>query len=541
MVLAHRILIINQLHASARTKEDMKIQCPDCDQEFDVAEDYLGKKVECGSCDYLFTVSEDHVIKEKKRFYPGEKKGTGLSKFGDRAPMSPSEVAFVPASYQSDVNPDLVGPTRPRRTIAVAGGIFLMVTVIVIFLLGGGKEGPLRDIETPNRYVLCAFSALIGSILLIYGAARNRWIGVMLALVLSIILMFMPALFPGNPISSFMKPIDASLQLQKKVDSETQPESMGDYLIRIGYDPIEEALFIHPRDSVVGIYIRNADYSAQSKIASYLYYATGGQSREVLFPRGDTGQSAMILLVEQKKSIQQIAALCERFGEVVRMEEDLRLLEVYVNSATTSEPNAAKINNAEDPDYEFLNLTALKNFDPEGQMEAAKRLAKSQPKALRADITEQLTEMLSSSHADLQLAILEALKVWAQPNSNIGGALLDAAKKLHAEGRVSPVTMELLIGHKVDGCGAILMDLWHKDPARWSDYLLQLGAGAELVILPQIEKMDIGRTVKASEILSDVGTMQSVEFLTKLIAGSKMDAKKTKSLKAAIDEIKKRS
>ena len=131
--------------------------------------------------------------------------------------------------------------------------------------------------------------------------------------------------------------------------------------------------------------------------------------------------------------------------------------------------------------------------------------------------------------------------MWALPDSEIGGALLDAAKKLHAEGRVSPVTMELLIGYKVDGCGAILMDLWNKDPARWSDYLLQLGAGAELVILPQINTMDVGRMVKASEILGDVGTKQSVDFLTKLMAESKMDAKKIKSLQAAIDEIKKRS
>jgi hypothetical protein len=519
----------------------MKIQCPDCDQEFDVAEDFLGKNVECGACDNLFRVNDDHVITEKKRFYPGEKKGTGLSKFGDRAPVKPSEVAFVPASYQSDVDPELVGPPRPRRTIAVFGGIFLMVTVVVIFLLGGGKEGPLRDIETPNRYVVCGFSALIGSALLIYGAARNRWLGVMVAVVLSLILMFMPTLFPGNPISSFIKPIDSNLQFKEEVKNEIQKESVGDYLIRIGYDPVEEALFVHPRTTVVGIYIRNADYSVQSKIAAYLYHATGGHSREVLFPRGDNGQAAMILLVEQRKSIEEIATLCERFGQVVRTEQDLRLLEVYVDSSATSEPDPEKLNNPDDPDYEFLNLSVLKSFDPEGHLETAKRLSKSKPKALRVDITEQLAEMLPSSYTDLQLAIIEALKTWAEPSSDIGGALLEASKKLHAQGRVSPVTMELLIRHKVDGCGAILMDLWNKDPARWSDYLLRLGAGAELVILPEIEKMESGRIVKASEILGKVGTKHSVDFLTKLIADSKVDAKKAKSLQAAIDEIKKRS
>lgn len=519
----------------------MKIHCPKCDQAFDVADDYIGKKVECGSCDHLFKISKDHVHVEKKRFYPGEKKGTGLSKFGGKSSADTGQVAFVPASYQSDVNPDLVGPPRPRRTIAVAGGIFLMITVIVIFLLGGGKEGPMRDVETSNRYVLSGFSALIGSSLLIYGASRNRWLGVMLALVLSVMLMFMPALFPGNPISSFIKPMDTALKLKVEVENEIEQESVGDYLIRIGYDPIEEALFVHPRETVVGIFIRNADYSAQRKIAAYLYHATGEHCREVLFPRGDTGQSAMVLLVEQKKSIQQIAALCERFGEVVREEQDLRLLEVYVDSATTSEPDVAKINNADDPDYEFLNLAALKNFDPEGQMEAALRLTKSKPKALRVDITEQLAEMLPLSHTDLQLAIIGALNTWAEPESDIGGALIDAAQKLHAEGRVSPVTMELLIRHKVGGCGLILMELWDKDPARWSDYLLRLGAGAELVILPKIEQMDMGHLMKATEILGNVGTKESVDFLTKVIAESKPDAKKIKSLQAAIDEIKKRS
>jgi len=97
----------------------MKIECPDCEQEFDVGEDFLGKKVECGSCDHQFTIGEEHRIVEKERFYPGEKKSTGLGKFGKKASDGLGEVAFTPASYQSDVNPDMVGPPRPRKTLAI--------------------------------------------------------------------------------------------------------------------------------------------------------------------------------------------------------------------------------------------------------------------------------------------------------------------------------------------------------------------------------------------------------------------------------------
>ena len=519
----------------------MKIECPDCEQEFDVGEDFLGKKVECGSCDHQFTVGEEHRIAEKERFYPGEKKSMGLGKFGKKASDGIGEVAFTPASYQDDVNPEMVGPPRPRKTLAIFGGLGLMGLVIVVFLLGGGKEGPLRDIETNNRYVLCGFSALLGSVLIIYGSAKNRWLGVMLAVILSVVLLFIPAMFPGNPVSSFIKPMDVSLSPVTESKSAIEAESIDDYLIRIGYDPVEEALFEHPRETVVGVYVRNADYSTQSKIASYLYYVTGRVSREVVFPRGDTGQAAMILLVEQEKSIEQIAALCERFGEVVKMEKDLRLIEVFTDRAKTEGVDEVKLKDPEDPDFEFLNLKSLKHFDPEWQLAAAKRLASAKPGDLRADITEQFVDMLPSSHPELQLEIIRALKSWAEPESDIGEALLNAANNLHAEGRVSQVCMELLIDRQVAGCELILMELWNKDPVLWSDQFIKLGAGAELMLLPQIIKMDAGHLSMASEILGKVGTKECVSYLKGIIENSKLDAKKIKSLQAAIDEIKKRS
>jgi len=61
------------------------------------------------------------------------------------------------------------------------------------------------------------------------------------------------------------------------------------------------------------------------------------------------------------------------------------------------------------------------------------------------------------------------------------------------------------------------------------------------MLLPQIAKMDAGHLSMASEILGKVGTKECVSYLKGIIENSKLDAKKIKSLQAAIDEIKKRS
>lgn len=520
----------------------MKINCPECDQEFNVSEDLLGCKVECGSCDHLFTIGAEHVSETKERAFPSEGKNKDLSKFSKTPSSKTSEVTFTPASYQSDVNPDLVGPPRPRRTLALATGICLMLLVIVVFLLLGGKEGPMRDVETNNRFILCGFSALVGSALVIYGASQNRLLGVLIAMILAVILMFMPVLFPANPISSFISDVQIPVVTKEPdVMDEPGPESIQDYLIRIGNGPVEEAMLANPRQSVVGIYVRNTDYSLQEKIASYLYHSTGRASREVVFPRGDAGSAALILLVEQEKSIDEIARLCERFGKIVRIEKDWRIIEVYADSTLGSDVDQIKLTNPEDPDFESLNLKALQDLDPREQVEAASRLAVAKPGALRDEIVRQFVDMLPESHSELQLEIIKALRTWAKPGTEMGEALLHAARKLHMEDMVSRECMELLIERKVEGSEVILMELWNLEPADWSDLVIKLGAGAEVMLLPRIATMTTEQVAIASEILSKTGSKDCLKYLQDLVSKPGLDAKKIKSLQAAIDEIKKRS
>ena len=117
----------------------MRIECPDCSQRFDVTEEFLDKTVECGSCDAQFQVSTDVMVKDKEKFYPGEKRGAHLDRFASASasvvPSSPSSapVGFKQAHYQPDVSANQIGPVSPRRTISAVLGVVVMVLVILTF------------------------------------------------------------------------------------------------------------------------------------------------------------------------------------------------------------------------------------------------------------------------------------------------------------------------------------------------------------------------------------------------------------------------
>jgi len=525
----------------------MKIQCPECDQRFDVAQDFLGKTVECGACDHRFKVSSKEVVAGKKKFYPGEREASKLKSFAGNVQKGPASIAFETANYQQETNIAQIGPLRPRKVLAIFAGISIMAVVILIFVFAGGREGPMRDVETLSRFILCGFAALLGGVLVLYGMSHNKGLSTLLTLIFAALLLLMPVFFPGNEVITPVEPI--VLDEKRAEDAGEEPdESEGEafssydlpaadqYLLEIGYRPVENALLKHPKESVVAIFVRNTSDPIRDQIARYLYNVTGEVSRETVYKRG---ANTLMLLVDHVKSIDEIAAMCGRFGRVEKVDKDLRLIDVVLERSKVISLNKQKVLDSESLDYESQNLRALQSFDPSEQMIAVKRLAVAKPRALRAEITKQLIKMLPLSDADLQLEIIRALKTWALPESGAGPVVLDAVEKLHLKGKVSKPAMEFLITHQVEGCENILLELWQSDPGGWSETLIHLGAGAEILLLPRIKEMDMAHAMSASDILGKVGTAEGLKFLQGLLP--EMEGQKKKSLQAAIDEIKKRS
>ena len=518
----------------------MKIQCPECSQRFDVTEDLLGKTVECGSCDARFDVTTDELVAEKKKFYPGEKRGSHLDRFGRNTPSS-AAVSFQEAQYLNDVDPMLMGPPLPRKTVSVVFGVLLMIVIVVVFLLAGGREGTMRDMETLNRFILCGFTALVGSTLVIYGSANNRVKGVILALVCSSILMSMPILFPANPTKASVLDIQDVTTIGKKAaksDAEKALKIRQDYLLEIGYEPVDSVLRKHRKESVVGIFVRDASPQLRRSIGAYIYDATGKKSRETTYDNVDNDMTGLILFTDQVMSIDEIAALCTKFGRVEKISKDLRIIDVIVENSRIAKLDQYTVLDSDSIDYEAQNLEALNSIDPKVKMDAVRRLASSKPRARRDDITQKLIQLLSSSNAEQQLEIIRALKTWALPGSGVEKPVFEAVKSIHKQGKVNQDAIDFLLKFEVVEAGDLLLELWNGDPVRSSQTIINLGEGSQVLLLPGLENMDIAHIVSASEILGKSAEKSAIPHIEEVMRGKSGQAKK--SLQAAIDEIKRR-
>lgn len=525
----------------------MRIECPECSQRFDVTDDFMDKTVECGSCDSRFKVTDEVVMKEKSKFYPGEKRDAHLERFANvkasavAASKSAQAVDFQQAHYQPDVNAAKVGSPRPRQTVAAAVGVVVMVVMLVIFLLAGGPEGPMRDMETPNRMVLCGFTTLLGCVLVLFGLKANLGRALLLCLVLGGGLMSMPFLFPGNPTSASDSSVVDWKEDAKEVEERGKLSVEDAFREEVGYGPVADALEQYPADSVVAIYVRNAQQILRDKIADYLYEETGKVSRGISYNRGDmrdTGLYGLILLTNQKLTIDEIAALCSRFGRVNKIQRDLRVVDVTVENSKVVKLDPSQSVKPNDSGFYREQLKALMSFDPEVKSKAVVRLGIAEPKAMRDDITQQLLTMLPGSGSNLKLEIINTLGVWSQEGDGAGAVVLTAVRELHTEGKVNKQSMEFLVARKIDGAEVILMELWHKEPVIWSDLLINLGEGAQFLLLPKLTEMDTAHVVAAADILAEVGSKEAVPIMRAAL--EKLDETGKKSLKASIDEIEKR-
>ena len=515
----------------------MRIQCPECSQRFDITEDLLGKTVECGSCDARFKVTEDRLVSQRKKFYPGEKRLSHLERFG-RTAASRVETKFQKAHYKPDVDPSWVGPPRPRRLIATVCGLLLMVMVIMAFVLMGGEEGPMRDMVTQNRFILCGFTALLGSILVIYGMVGKRLMGVVVALLGSLLLLSMPVIFPANPVgvSSVDVPDDQDALGGSTPSNELWTEQ--DYLFEIGYDPVEEAIRMNSKDTVIAVFLRNAAPKWREVINNYLYESTGKKNRGTSYDRGDDYMMGLILMVGQTESIEEIAALCTKFGRIEKISKELRVIDVVVDHESLAPLDQGDALDPNSLSFEAQNLKALHSIDAKVRMNAVKRLATAEPRALRDDITQKLSGLLAESTAEQQLEIIRALNTWAVPGSGVKHSVQAAVKTIHEKGKVDRQVMAFLIKFEIDAAGEILLDLWKKDPVSWSEFFVQMGEGAQILLLPELDKMDTPHIISASGILGKVATESGITYIERVI--EKKEGQSKKSLQAAVDEIKSR-
>ena len=220
---------------------EIKIQCPECKERFDVPEELMGNPVECGACQHPFELSSEHIDKRAMRQFPGDK-AKGLEAFSKKTPemTTESEVHFRTAAYDQEVDPNAIMPTGPKRLLAIFAGVALIGLVILFFVLGNGELGAMTDVTDENRWILAGFSAFVGSLLIIFGFRKYRAFGVVFALLLVAGVCSMPIIYP-EPLSPVGLDVDLSLNLEQTKQLDPTAELLA-YKLSIGYASVESKI-----------------------------------------------------------------------------------------------------------------------------------------------------------------------------------------------------------------------------------------------------------------------------------------------------------
>ena len=512
----------------------MKIECPECKQRFVVLDDLMGKAVECGVCGHKFKVTDDQVIYEKVKRYPGENKEAALDRF------VAASANFKSAEYNKN-KVDFYEEMPARRLIAAFAGIALVLTIIGLFLVFGGEEGAMRDVETSKRYILVGAAALVGGGLFIYGMFKERLLGAIVALIFGAALLSLPVFLPGNPTSQSSGVYDAQdfeLFESEKVVDKSPEQTEKDYLRSIGYTVVEKAVKEHSKEKVFAVFLRGATPLTRDRIQENVYELTGEIDRGLIYERGGNGEHGFLLLVDQKLPFSEMVNICGRYGEIQLVSEELRVIDVKVNNESFNNTKNQDFLNPDSHNYERLNLQMMKGIDPNERYSAVKRLGGSEPKAYRHDIVKVLVSLLLVDDDNLKLAAIDTLSTWSNKEDKIEAEVMAAVAALYGKQKLNKGTVAFIIDRNFDGAPILLMELWESDPITWSSLMVEVGSDIEYLLVPKLEEFDKSKLVAALDILSQVGSRYSLKSLKALLA--KENKLNAKSLKPTIDEIENR-
>jgi len=520
---------------------DIKIQCPECHESFQVPEDLLGQDVECGTCHHPFTLSDEDIDKLAMRHFPGEK-AAGLTAFSKRAPaeISAENVTFETASYDQQVDPNAALPIGPRRLIAIFIGISVMVLLLLLFLLGHGEQGVMADVPDDKRWVLAGFSALVGSLLIIFGFIKYRVAGVILAVVLSVAVCSMPVIYPAHESSS-NDTFDSSENLLD-AGSAAEVENLLKYKIDLGYSVVERKIEeAEDPEKVLAIALMRSKPVHVDTIQAYLASALATSEMPRVFLNRELNglPTTLMVYLDAELSITEAAAKMQKFGSVTKVRPEMRVIEVLVDVDSLSSSHSDVLLAEAGASFYEANLEELKHIDPSRRLDAIRRLAKVDKLYLQADIVGQLLVLLETPRSPHRAELVAALNRWCEGNKKVEGVVVSQARKLAVTGEEVPMSyLNFLVDQRVENSGDILIYAWQKDSVVHEATLVRAGKIAEIVLIEMMPELDPFLLQSAANVLRKSGSKDALPAL--LIAYESANGDVKKSLKATIDVIESR-
>jgi hypothetical protein len=497
----------------------IQIRCPKCSQRFRVGPELKGRMVECGACEFRFRVDDEAQVKNRK-FYPGEKKDPTLNRYS-RQPHTEFAAAspVMEAHYAEAPDVERFEPTPIGKIIVGLVGGAVMAMTLLILITGATQHGLLGGVTTDRRLVIAGFAAVVGSLMIIYANPRARVKATFFALLGSLGLIATPifitegskALVGGDPNTAVLNPPTVTVDGRKKIS---------DLKAAVGYTPMETALLQAGQGGrVVGLWLNGLRDSNTEMVYAYLLRVSGASQQSHLYPR--MNQNALIVLINPKLSLEELALQCERMGEVNEIVPELHLIDVKVENERFAEQPITKLSDQQDGAFYQMNLIELLGIDIRRINSALLRLALADPVQSRDDIIKRMIELLDMSDREMLANICKALLVWSDGKDGAPEAAMKAAAARFETEKDLPIEcVTFLVKWQQADAYPILEQLWLKEPTSWEEVYMKSGAPAEAGLIKHLTDGTNRHRMSAARILGRVGGNTAEEALRSALDGT---------------------
>jgi hypothetical protein len=285
----------------------------------------------------------------------------------------------------------------------------------------------------------------------------------------------------------------------------------------IGYDPLarEIARFKSSPGSAgrgaAGIWLRGLQEYHRLQIKDYIIRNSGADPSSHMYPRPP---DYLMVVSGVTEDLAELARLCERFGEVRRIIEPLRIVEVKVDNSRFVEGPQDKLSNPADPAFYELNRRELESIDLERARRTVVRLAAAEPKLYRKDIARRMQQLIREGDLALRDETAKALLVWSEPGDGSEEVVRAAVKEIDEGGHDVPESLVKFLVVRGDLAIIPVIDgLWSRDFTRWEDLYGALGPAIEDSVIARYPKASVTLRMSAARLLGRVGTAKSVPVL----------------------------
>lgn len=524
--------------------EKLSIRCPGCSQRFKVGMELMDRMVECGTCEHRFRVNDEVVVRQKK-FYPGERRDRGLDQFS-RIPKGASmSASFQTVQYAEEPVHAPPGGGSPMRVLSGLVAVAAVVLVLVLLAFGGRPGGMLDGAPQGKRLMLAGFTAVVVWIFLLAANPAARLRATIGALISSGLLLSFPFLFTeGNS----PKTAEVGTLTDNPVRTTEEPAKKDDPAYaelkkEIGYEQVAKEIARYESTpalagrSATGIWLRGMQGYHRLQIKDYIVRNTGADPSSHMYPRLP---DYLMVVSGAPEDLSELARLCERFGEVKRVIEDLRVIEVAVDNDSFVEGPLEKLTNRENPAFYEVNRRELESIDLERARNAITRLADAEPKLYRKDIVARMLQLMKEGDLQMQDQIARALTVWAEPDDGSIPAVRAALAKLPTVPGGVPESFVKFLATTKDKESIPLVDaLWVADHNRWEELYGSFGPPIEERVLKHFNDASPSMKRSAARLLGRVGTSASIPVLEAARPGA--DAELSVFIERAIVAIRSRA